>query len=349
MPRFASLLLAAGSLQIVSPLAAQAPPPPPKIAQLGTCTFASGATVRDCRIAYRTFGRLNAARTNGVLVPTWLLGRSEDWLPLLGTETLIDTTRFYAILVDAFGNGRSSSPSNSNPADRAAFRDLTIGDMVEAQHRFVVDNLRLPRLHAVMGISMGGFQSFEWAVRYPDFMDVVIPIVGSPRIGSFDHAVWSSVLSELRNSRAHGMTDDSTWTQLARIMTIVGSTPRAINDSSAAVIDRHTVRGASWMRQNWALEDFEAQVVAVLRHDVSNRFGGNLARAATQVRAPMLIAYSWDDHMVTAEAAVEFAKYVKADTLSVDTKCGHGLPGCESKTLFPVVRRFLERGPGASR
>ena len=349
MRRFASLLLAAGSLQIASPLAAQAPPPPAKIAQLGTCTFASGATVRDCRIAYRTFGRLNATRTNGVLIPTWLLGRSEDWIGLLGAEALVDTTRFYAILVDAFGNGRSSSPSNSNPADRSAFRDLTIADMVEAQHRLVVDHLKLPRLHAVMGISMGGFQSFEWAVRYPEFMDLVIPIVGSPRLGAFDHAVWTSVISELRNSRAHGISDDSTWTQLMRIMTLVGSTPRAINDSSAAVVDRDIVQGAKWMRGNWALEDFEAQLGAALRQDVSSRFGGDLSRAAAQVRAPMLIVYSWDDHLVTAESGVEFAKYVKADTLSVPTKCGHGLPGCEAKTTFPVVRRFLERGLGASR
>jgi len=145
MRRFAPLLLAAGSLQIASALAAQGPPPP-KIAQLGTCTFASGATVRDCRIAYRTFGRLNATRTNGVLIPTWLLGRSEDWISLLGPEGLVDTTRFYAILVDAFGNGRSSSPSNSNPADRSAFRDLTIGDMVEAQRRLAASRSVRSRL-----------------------------------------------------------------------------------------------------------------------------------------------------------------------------------------------------------
>jgi homoserine O-acetyltransferase/O-succinyltransferase len=344
MPRFVPLLLALSSLQIVSTLAAQAPPPPPKIAQLGTCEFAGGATLRDCRIAYRTFGKLNAARTNGVLVPTWLLGRSEDWIQLLGPEGLVDTTRFYAILVDAFGNGRSSSPSNSSPADRSAFRNLTIADMVEAQHRLVVDHLKLPRLHAVMGISMGGFQSFEWAVRYPEFMDVVIPIVGSPRLGAFDYSTWTTVINELRASQAHGISVDSTWTQLIRIMGLVGATPRAINDSSPAAVERDVAAGVKWLRETWTLEDFEAQLGAALRQDVSSRFGGDMSRAAARVRAPMLIVYSWDDHMVTAESAVEFAKYVKADTLSVPTKCGHGLPSCESKTTFPVVRRFLERG-----
>lgn len=342
MARFGPLIVAAVALQFASTLAAQTPPPP-KIASLGACKLASGTTIHDCRIAYRTYGRLNSTRSNAVLIPTWLLGRSDQLIPLLGSDGLVDTTRFYTILVDAFANGLSSSPSNSGPEDRAAFRDLTIGDMVDAQHRFVVDHLKLPRLHAVMGISMGGFQSFEWAVRYPTFMDVVIPIVGSPRIGAFDHTVWTMQLSQLRNARRHGIPEDSSWTQIARVIELFGQTPRAVNDSSVAAAERDVAGTAKVFDRTWKLEDFEAQLGAVLRHDVSARFGGDMSRAAAEVRAPMLIVFSWDDHMVTAEPAVAFAKLVKADTLSIHSKCGHFSPACEESTVNPAVRRFLEQ------
>ena len=341
MARVIRVLVAAASLQLTAPLAAQAPPP--AIASLGTCTFASGATVRNCRVAYRTFGRLNAARDNAVLIPTWLLGRSDQWIPMMGSSGLVDTTRFYAIIVDALGNGLSSSPSNSMSEDRAAFRDLTIGDMVESQHRLVVENLKLPRLHAVMGISLGGFQSFEWAVRYPNFMDVVIPIAGSPRTGAFDHTIWTMVMSQLREARTHGIPEDSSWTLIARIIEIFLQTPRAVNDSSVAAADRDIEQTARFFRENWKLEDYEAQLGAGLRQDVSARFGGDMSRAAAQVRAPMLIVFSWDDHMVPAEQAAAFAKLVKADTVSIHSKCGHIASGCEANTVNPVIRRFLER------
>src|SRR5882672_9263362 len=156
--RYVCLAAALAALQFGKAASGQArpapppPPPPATVASLGTCRLGSGATIENCRVAYRTFGRLNAARTKAVLIPTWL-------------------------------PGRSSSPSNT-PEGRAAFRALTIADMVEAQHRLVVEILKLPGLHAVLGISMGGMQAFEWAVRYPTFVDAVVPIVGTPQTGA---------------------------------------------------------------------------------------------------------------------------------------------------------------------
>ncbi|HEX9083780.1 MAG TPA: alpha/beta fold hydrolase, partial [Gemmatimonadaceae bacterium] len=213
MNRYVSLLSALAALQFGNPAYGQGSPAPPTpratVASLGTCRLESGATIENCRIAYRTFGRLNAARTNGVLIPTWLLGRSEDWIGMLGANGWVDTTRFFTVVVDAFGNGRSSSPSNTPPAGRAAFRDLTIRDMVDAQHRLVVEILKLPRLHAVLGISMGGHQAFEWAVRYPNFVDAVVPVVGSPRPAAFDQARTATLMSLIENGQAHGVPDDS--------------------------------------------------------------------------------------------------------------------------------------------
>jgi homoserine O-acetyltransferase/O-succinyltransferase len=347
MRRYLHLVTALAALQIGKPAYGQAPPapPPPRatVASLGTCRLESGATIENCRIAYRTFGRLNPARTNAVLIPTWLLGRSEDWIGMFGDNGWVDTTRFFTIVVDAFANGRSSSPSNTPPEGRAVFRDLTIGDMVDAQHRLVVEILKLPRLHAVLGISMGGMQAFEWAVKYPNFMDAVVPIVGTPQSGAFDRTFTSTVLSLVDNGRAHGVPDDSVWNQVALMWELHLRTPRAVNKDGVAATAADVARSAKELSASWTLEDFASQVRAARRQDVAANFGGDLARAAAQVRSRMLIIYSWDDHSVSAESAAAFARYVHADTISVASPCGHLSTGCEGARITPVVRRFLAR------
>ncbi len=94
-----------------------------QFADLGHCTLDSGETIHHCRVGYRTFGTLNAAGDNAVLMPTWLNGRTEDLLSLVGAAPsktrLIDTTKYYAVLLDSLGDGVSSSPSNSDDARRA--------------------------------------------------------------------------------------------------------------------------------------------------------------------------------------------------------------------------------------
>jgi homoserine O-acetyltransferase len=346
MHRCVCLVTVLAALQIVRPAHSQASRPAPHpawFANLVTCRLASGATIESCRLSYRTFGHLNAARTNAVLIPTWLLGRSEDWIGMVGPNGWVDTTRFFTIVVDAFANGRSSSPSNTPPEGRAAFRDLTIADMVEAQHRLVVEVLKLPRLHAVLGISMGGMQAFEWAVRYPNFVDAVVPIVGTPQAGAFDRTFTSTLLSLVENGRAHGVPDDSVWTQVALMWEMHLRTPRAVNKDGVAATAADVARSAKELSANWSLDDFASQVRAARRQDVAANFGGDLARAAAQVRSRMLVIYSWDDHSVSAESAAAFARYVRADTISVASPCGHLATGCEGARITPVVRKFLAK------
>lgn len=346
MRRYLCLVTALAASQIGKSASAQAPtasPPLATIASLGTCRLASGATIENCRIAYRTFGRLNATRTNAVLIPTWLLGRSEDWIGMVGPKGWVDTTKFFTVVVDAFANGRSSSPSNSPPDERDAFRGLTIGDMVDAQHRLSVEILKLPRLHAVLGISMGGHQAFDWAVRYPNFVDAVVPVVGSPRPAAFDQTRTTTLLSLIENGQARGVPDDSIWTQVSLMSELFLRTSRAVNKDGVPAANADVARSTKTLSTSWTLDDLATQIRASRRQDVAAKFGGDLARAAAQVRSRMLIIYSWDDHSVSAESAAAFAKSVHADTLSVASTCGHLVTSCESARITPVVRAFLAR------
>ncbi|HEY2856992.1 MAG TPA: hypothetical protein VGJ21_01085, partial [Terracidiphilus sp.] len=89
-----------------------------QFADLGRCTLDIGQVIEHCRVGYRTLGTLNSAGSNAVLMPTWLNGRSEDLLPLVGPEAgsrrLVDTTKYFVVLLDSLGDGVSSSPSNSD-------------------------------------------------------------------------------------------------------------------------------------------------------------------------------------------------------------------------------------------
>ena len=103
------------------------------------------------------------------------------------------------------------------------------------------------------------------------------------------------------------------------------------------------MESADLFRRTWSLDVFAAELTAATRQDVAASFGGDLARAAAQVRARMLIIYSWDDHMVTAGPSATFARLAHADTLSVPSACGHGASGCEQVRVNAVVREFLAR------
>src|ERR1700735_1330096 len=88
-----------------------------QFADLGQCKLQSGKVIEHCRVGYRTFGSLNAARDNAVVMATWLYGVSGDLVQFFSTQPssqrLVDTSRFFGVALDAFGNGVSSSPSNS--------------------------------------------------------------------------------------------------------------------------------------------------------------------------------------------------------------------------------------------
>jgi homoserine O-acetyltransferase/O-succinyltransferase len=328
------------SMVLATTLLAQ-PVPPPSVASLGDCRLSTSAVLPNCRVAYRAYGRLNSAHDNVVLIPTWLLGRSEDWLPLLTAEPLVDTTRFYVIIVDALADGLSSSPSNTVPGARAVFQDLTIADMVESQYRLLTERLGIHHLRAVMGFSMGGMQAIEWAVRYPTFVDRIVPIAGTPRVGAFNRLVLSAMLDEIVDGRRAGIPPDSLWPRLARTEMLFIVTPIGLNTRGADSV-AHDIAANARNYRVWDLDDYAAQIAALRRYDLATNYG-DMRQAASRVHARALAIYSWDDHMVTPDTMAEFARMIGADTLSIASTCGHVMVFCEQKRVGAATRAFIAR------
>jgi homoserine O-acetyltransferase/O-succinyltransferase len=151
-----------------------------EIFELGDFTLQGGETLRDARLAYATYGTLAADRSNAIVFPTWFAGTHEanEWL--IGAERALNTERYFVIVPSLFGNGLSSSPSNTPPPhDRGRFPAVTMFDNVAAQHRLVTEVFGIDSLELVLGASMGAGQAYQWAVSHPDMVRRLAPITGS--------------------------------------------------------------------------------------------------------------------------------------------------------------------------
>ncbi len=268
--------------------------------------------IHDCRIGYRTWGQLDAARDNAVLWLTSFTGSTENIAYDMAPDPMVDPSRWFIVAVDALGNGVSSSPSNSTTQSRLAFPEFTIRDMVETQRRLLVEVLGIRHVRAVIGISMGGMQTFQWAVSQPDFMDLAVPVVGTPRLSARDLAHWRAQLESIRADPAY-----------------------AGGNYAAA--------------QGFDPNDRVRQLEAMIAHDVGARNGGSLDEAAERVRAKMLIVVSARDPLVDPQPALAFAPLVSARTEVLDGACGHAATRCEKARLAEIVGDFLAGDGGSAR
>jgi homoserine O-acetyltransferase/O-succinyltransferase len=151
-----------------------------EIFELGEVRLQMGETLRDAKLAYRTYGSLNEAKSNAIVYPTWYSGQHYDNEWLIGEGMALDPARYCIIVPNMLGNGLSSSPSNTPPPyDRARFPRVTVFDNVSVQHRLVTERFGIQRLQLVTGWSMGAGQTYQWAVSYPEMVPRILPFCGS--------------------------------------------------------------------------------------------------------------------------------------------------------------------------
>ncbi len=313
-----------------------------RYAALGDLPLTSGQVLRDCRVGYRTLGKLNKDRSNAILFPTWFGGRSKDLVGNTAPGGIADSTRYFVVLVDALGNGVSSSPSNS---PQQPFPSLSIRDMVNAQHRLVTEHLKLNRLFAVMGVSMGGMQALQWMVSYPSFMRKVVSMVGTPRQTAYDLLLWNTELEAIEQVRRQGLDAQAAMPVVNMIHTLHLLTPQnraaKVENAEAYVAD------ARKMRTQPDADDWAAQLQAMIGHDIYREGNTTPAGLAAIARAQALIVVATQDQMVNPAPSVELARHLEARLVELTGDCGHLAPGCEGKKMNEAIRSFLQEGQGA--
>lgn len=331
-------------LALLAPLSAAAQEQ--QFADLGTCELESGERLMDCRIGFRTVGQLDPDRGNAILVPTWYGGNSAAWVEVQA-NLLGEDHGFHVILVDALANGVSVSPSNSRSQPGDSFPAISTRDMVRSQYRLATEVLGLDGVHAVMGISMGGMQTFEWAVLYPDFMDRLVPIAGSPRLAGHDVALWEGY------KRLLAWGADCQCPEAAETTAAFMAINSTTSDQAGAELDGQAVHeqidAASSNRMNPGVAmNLIRQADGMMATDVTRSFGGDWAEAARAVQAPMLVLVGASDHVVTPGPAAEFAGHLgdRATLVVFQNDCGHDIPGCEMFRSRSLIREFLRAGDG---
>ncbi len=162
--------------------------------------FHTGETLPELKLAYTTVGEPTG---EPVLVLHGTTGSGRGMLgsnfggELFGPGQPLDARRYYIIMTDSIGNGRSSKPSDGL---RMQFPNYNYNDMVDAQYRLVKEHLGVKHLRMVIGNSMGGMHAWIWAQRYPDYLDIAVPMASLPvEMGSRNWMMRRMIIDSIRN------------------------------------------------------------------------------------------------------------------------------------------------------
>jgi homoserine O-acetyltransferase len=206
-PTIRILLFLAYALAAIVASAADYPPPTEGDFTIRDFKFQSGETLPELRIHYRTLGKpekdAQGKTTNAVLIMHGTTGsgaqfiRSEFAGELFGKDQPLDAIKFFIVLPDGIGHGKSSKPSDGM---HAKFPHYGYLDMIEADHRLLTEGLGVNHARLVMGTSMGGMHTWLWGELHPDFMDALMPLASLPTQISGRNRAWRRVVIDaIRN------------------------------------------------------------------------------------------------------------------------------------------------------
>lgn len=360
--------------------------------ELASFTTQNGAVIAPVRIGYESYGKLNAKRDNVILITHYFSGTSHAagkyqatdaqagyWDAIIGPGKAIDTNKFFVISSDTLVNLNAFDPNviTTGPASinvktgkpwGLAFPVVTITDFVEVQ-KALLDSLGINKLYAVIGPSMGSFQAIEWAVRYPDQVERLVPVIGTAEVDAF---------TAVKLERwAYPIKQDPAWQQgdyyqsaekptegLATAMAYVTQDalhPRSFNqkypsltkDKAAAI--EITASFSAWdqlmatARQRSSLQDANHLLYLVRASQLWRAgMGDNWQHALAKVKAKTLFLPASGDLLLTADSAIASQKALQAtgnnaQLVEIQGDFGH-LDGLFNiSTVGPVIQQFLAK------
>ncbi|MGB6354873.1 MAG: alpha/beta fold hydrolase [Steroidobacteraceae bacterium] len=273
--------------------------------------FASGESLPELRVHYTTLGKVHRDSRgkvdNAVLILHGTGGSGRSFLNdhfsgvLFGHGQLLDAGKYFIILPDGIGHGRSSKPSD---ALHARFPHYGYADMVAAQHTLVQQGLEVNHLRLVMGTSMGCMQSFMWGESFPDFMDALMPLGCLPVQIAGRNRLWRDLLIQ-------AIRDDPQWQQgeyqseptgalrtAAGLLLIAGSAPLPMQLAlpTAAAADKFLEEYMPLEMQNLDANDLLYQVDASRDYDPASELG--------KIQAPLTQVNSADDFVNPPELGI---------------------------------------------
>jgi homoserine O-acetyltransferase len=263
--------------------------------------FASGETLPELKIHYRTLGKLEkdtqGRTTNAVLITHGTTGSGASFIrpefagELFGKDQPLDAANFFIVLPDGIGHGKSSKPSDGL---HAKFPRYGYIDMVEAQYRLLTDGLGVNHARLVMGTSMGGMHTWLWGEMHPDFMDALMPLASLPTQISGRNRAWRRmVIDGIRNDPAWSggeyKTQPSSLRTAAEMLWFMSSNPVLRQKEAPSLAKTDEVLDK--FVEQIAKTDDANDVLYALEASRDYNPGPNLEK----IRAPLLAINSADD------------------------------------------------------
>ena len=325
-----------------------------KIFELGDVDLQGGLRLRGACLAYQTYGELNARKDNVIVFPTFFSSQHTANEPMIGAGMALDPANYFIIVPNLFGNGISSSPSNTPaPYDRARFPQITYFDNIMCQHRLVTEQFGIERIKLVCGFSMGAQQTFHWGALFPDMVERIAPWCGSARTSRHNFVFLEGVKAALRADDAwKGGWYDSPPEKGLRAMARVyaGWAPsqafyreKVYLDLGFSSLEDYLI--TAWEGRYLQLDanDILAMVATWQAGDISDNpvYQGDFAKALGSIKARAFVMPSeTDQYFPPEDNRIEVGLMPNAELRTIPTIWGHtgGGPGRN-----PVDTAFIDR------
>ncbi len=308
-----------------------------EIFDLGDFQLERGGTLPDAKLAYATFGDLNAAKDNVIVFPVMFSGTSGSLKHYIAEGLALDPSKYFVVVPNQLGNGLSSSPHNTPaPHGMSSFPPLDIADDVRAQHRLLTEHFGVSAIELVLGWSMGAQQTYEWAIRYPDMVRRAVPIAGTARCTPHDALYVDTFCEALKSdpawnggeyTEAHAV--ETGLRRLAHVFALMGVCSEFYKQELWKRIGMESLeKMLSDFWEKWfLLMDPNALLCMADKWktgDVSAPYGGDLGKAMARITAKTtVIAFSEDMFVPLRDCHAEQALISGSKLCTLDSLLGH--------------------------
>lgn len=323
---------------------------------IGQLDLEEGGSIPDCQLAVATFGTLNEAKDNAILVTTWYSGTHQIFRDVyIGPEHALNPDSYFIVVIDQIGSGLSTSPHTAEgDLSMSKFPKVRIGDDVVAQERLLREHFGIETLQLVVGGSMGAQQTYEWAVRFPDKVKRAAPIAGTaqntPHDFLFTHTLVEAITSDPGWSGGEYSSNEEVQAGLTRHADIWG-----VMGFSTEFWKQEVWRALEFTSKEEFLDGFLRPYFTVMdpndllamawkwqRGDVTRHTGGDLAAALGRITAKTFVMpINEDMFFPVRDCQAEQELVPNSELRVVDDVLGHlGLFGV-APTYMPQIDQHL--------
>jgi len=305
--------------------------------ELGTVSLLSGEKLDSAFLIYKTYGKLNKNKDNVVLLPTFYTGSHQRNEGFFGIGRAIDPEKHFVVSINMFGNGFSSSPSNTPaPQDGPRFPHISLWDNIACQYKLLTEHLDIDRIALVSGWSMAGCQAYQWAAQYPDFVDAILPFCASAKTSTHNYVFLEGVRAALCadqnwNNGDYDFPPVNGLKAFARVYAGWAFSQTFYRDSLFQEIGYETMEDLliDWENdhvENWDANNLLAKLATWQASDISvgPLYNGNFKMALKSIRAnTILMPCTQDLYFPPEDNAIEASYIMNAEIRPFDSPFGH--------------------------